>query len=57
MELVGTYHFTQVLRPKDDMDIYMATISGGETWDLCFEGSIEQKARPNSQHYPVICFA
>ena len=26
---------SHVLSPKYDMDAYMATVSGGETWDLC----------------------
>ena len=30
---VGTYHFMR--GPKYDMDVYMATLFGGETWDLC----------------------
>ncbi len=35
---VGFYHFTwgsQVLSPNYDMDVYMATLFGGEAWDLC----------------------
>ena len=27
----------QVPSPKYDMDVCMATLSGGETWDLCWE--------------------
>ena len=30
---VGTYHFTW--GPKYDMDVYMATLFGGEARDLC----------------------
>ena len=33
---VGTYHFTYGL--KYDMDVYMVTLFGGETHDLCVEG-------------------
>jgi hypothetical protein len=39
-----------VLRSKYDMDAYMATLFGGETWDWCWESWAKQKARPNSQH-------
>ena len=28
---------TQVLGPKYDMNAYMATLSGGEAWNLCWE--------------------
>jgi hypothetical protein len=28
---------SQVLSPKHDMDAYMATLFGGEAWDLCWE--------------------
>ena len=39
MEIV-TYHSTwgpnfQALSPKYDIDVYMATLFGGEFWDLC----------------------
>ena len=28
-------HGSQVLSPKYDMDVYMATLFEGEAWDLC----------------------
>ena len=28
-------HWSQVLSPNYDMDVYMVTLFGGEAWDLC----------------------
>jgi hypothetical protein len=38
MEVV-TYHLhkAQILGLKYDMDAYVATLVGGEAWDLCWE--------------------
>ena len=30
-------HGSQVLSPNYDMDAYMASLFGGEAWDLCWE--------------------
>ena len=42
-------HKGQVASPKYDMDVYVATLFGGEDW-------VKQKARPNSQHKSHVCF-
>ena len=36
-ELGLVYMGPQVLSLKHDMDAYMATLFGGEDWDLCWE--------------------
>ena len=32
------------MSPKYDMNIYMASLLGGEAWGLCVESRVEQKA-------------
>ena len=34
---VGTWHFTWVSSPNYDMNTCMATLFGGEAWDLCYK--------------------
>jgi hypothetical protein len=35
--LTTLHTWFRVLSPQYDMDTYMATLFGGETWDLCFK--------------------
>jgi hypothetical protein len=42
---VETYHFTW--SPKYDMDAYMTTIFGGETWGLVLGVGSSKNDRPN----------
>ena len=37
---------SQVLSLKIDMDAYMATLFGGEAWDLCYELGQAKKQDP-----------
>ena len=45
-----TSHGSQVLSPNYDMDAYMATLFGGEAWDLCYKlGQAESKTQFSTQ--------
>ena len=56
MEVGGLplYIGSQVLSPKYDMDAYnMATLSGGEAWDLCWELDWAKKLDPTLNPSPT----